>query len=116
MVRCRRYLEIMAEERLVENAARVGGHLRATLEALAGERPDALSNARGRGLLCAVDLPDGEARDAVVARCFELGMMILPCGTRSIRFRPPLDITAAEADEGVAILKRALDVVGRQAA
>jgi L-lysine 6-transaminase len=116
MVRCKRYLEIMEEERLVENAATVGEHLRRGLEALAGERSGVLSNARGRGLLCAIDLPDGEIRGAVVDRCFELGMMILPCGTRSIRFRPPLDVTAAETDEAIAIVRRAVDEVGKRAA
>jgi L-lysine 6-transaminase len=116
MVRCKRYLEIMAEEKLVENAATVGEHLRRGLETLAAERADVLSNARGRGLLCAIDLPDGEIRGAVVDRCFELGMMILPCGTRSIRFRPPLDVTAAEVDEALAIVRRAVDEVGKKAA
>jgi L-lysine 6-transaminase len=108
MVRCRRYLEIISEEGLVENAATVGAHLRRGLEGLQTERADVLGNARGRGLMCAIDLPDTERRDAVVDKAFELGMMILPCGTRSIRFRPPLDVTAAEIDEALGILKRAL--------
>src|SRR5262249_8994835 len=58
MVRAQRYLEIIEEERLVENAAKVGAHLLARLLMLQGARPDVLSNARGRGLMCAVDLPD----------------------------------------------------------
>ena len=50
MVRCQRYLEIIEEERLVENAATVGAHLLAALEALAGRAArTSLSNARGRG-------------------------------------------------------------------
>jgi L-lysine 6-transaminase len=116
MVRCARYLEIMAEERLLENATAVGAHLHARLERLAGERPETLSNPRGRGLMCAIDLPDGETRGAVVDRCVELGMMILPCGTRGIRFRPPLDVTAAEVDEALEILMRAVEAVGKKAA
>jgi L-lysine 6-transaminase len=116
MVRSKRYLEIMAEEKLVESAARVGAHLRAGLETLAAERPAQLSNARGRGLLCAIDLPDGEARGAVIDRCFELGMVLLPCGERSIRFRPPLDVTAAEVDEALVLLQRAVDETGKRAA
>jgi L-lysine 6-transaminase len=116
MVRSQRFLEIMEEERLVENAATVGQHLRHGLETLAAERPERLSNARGRGLMCAIDLPDGDARTAVVDRCFELGMMILPCGERGIRFRPPLDVTAAEVDEALGLLRRAVDETGRRAA
>jgi L-lysine 6-transaminase len=108
MVRCGRYLEIIEEERLLENAAQVGAHLKRGLESLAAERPDALSNARGRGLMCAIDLADGPARDAVAARAYDLGMVILPCGTRSLRFRPPLDVTAAEVDEALDIVRRAV--------
>ena len=108
MVRCQRYLEIMEEERLVENAATVGAHLKRGLDALSAERPDALSNPRGRGLMCAIDLVDGATRDAVAARAYELGMMILPCGEKGLRFRPPLDVTAAEVDEAVDVLRRAV--------
>jgi L-lysine 6-transaminase len=109
MVRCQRYLEIMDEERLLENAATVGAHLLANLETAQAERPEVLSNARGRGLMCAIDLPDTALRDAVANQAFELGMIILPCGTRSLRFRPPLDVTAAEIDEAVGVMKRAID-------
>ena len=109
MVRCQRYLEIIEEERLLENAVRVGRTLLAGLEELVAWRPDALSNARGKGLLCAIDLPDGATRDAAANRAYELGMMILPCGTRSLRFRPPLDVTEAEVDEALDILKQAVE-------
>jgi L-lysine 6-transaminase len=109
MVRCQRYLEIMEEERLVENAAQVGAHLERGLEKLQGERPEILSNARGVGLMCAIDFPDGAVRDAVAERAYELGMIILSCGTRSLRFRPPLDVTAAEVDEALDVLRRATE-------
>ena len=108
MVRCRRYLEIMAEEKLVENAAAMGRHLLAGLEAMQLERPEMLSSARGKGLMCAIDFPDGAVRDAVAERAFELGAIILPCGRRSLRLRPPLDITAAELDEGLDLIRRAI--------
>jgi L-lysine 6-transaminase len=107
MVRSQRYLEIMAEEKLLENASRVGAHLKHGLEKLQGERPEILSNARGVGLMCAIDFPDGAFRDAVAERAYELGMIILPCGTRSLRFRPPLDVTTAEVDEALGLLERA---------
>ena len=68
-----------------------------------------LVNARGLGLMCAIDLPDGALRDAVARKAFELGM-IDPAvrRRRSLRFRPPLDVTAAEIDEALGILKRAV--------
>ncbi len=109
MVRCRRYLEIIEEERLVENAATVGAHLKRGLERLAAERPETFSNPRGVGLMCAITFPDAAARDAAWDRCVELGMMILPCGPQSLRFRPPLDVTIGEVEEALDILKRAAE-------
>jgi L-lysine 6-transaminase len=116
MVRCQRYLEIMAEEQLVEHSARAGEHLRRGLERLQGERPEMVSNARGLGLMCAIDLPDGATRDAVAQTMYELGAVILGCGTRGLRFRTPLDVTTAELDEALALMRRALDQVGRKSA
>jgi L-lysine 6-transaminase len=111
MVRSERYLQIIEEERLIENAATVGAHLLRSLQALEADRPDLVSNARGRGLMCAIDFPDGKVRDQVADKAYELGMIILPCGQRSLRFRPPLDITAAEVDEALDIIRRAAALV-----
>ena len=108
MVRCMRYLQIIEEERMVENAATVGTHLLGKLQALAVEMPDVISNARGRGLMCAIDLPDTETRNRVADKAYELGLMILGCGHRSLRFRPPLDITAAEIDEALGLIRKAI--------
>ncbi len=116
MVRCQRYLEIMEEEKLVEHAARVGEHLLRGLEGLQAERPELISNARGKGLLCAIDLPDGAMRDAVARKAYQLGAIILGCGARSLRFRSPLDLTAAEADEALELLRRAVAEATRKTA
>jgi L-lysine 6-transaminase len=109
MVRSQRFLEIIEHDHLVENAAVVGAHLLKRLEALQASRPDLVSNARGRGLMCAIDFPDARVRDQVAERAYALGLIILPCGHRSLRFRPPLDITAAEVDEAIDIITRAID-------
>jgi L-lysine 6-transaminase len=115
MVRCERYLQIIEEDRLVDNAARVGAYLLERLQALQVERPDVLSNARGRGLMCAIDFPDGAVRDAVRDKAYDLGAVILACGRRSLRFRPPLDITRDEVDEAMDIVARAITAVAVQA-
>ena len=110
MVRCERYLQIIEEDRLLENAERVGEHLLRGLERIQHERPDAVDNARGKGLMCAIDLPDGASRDRVADRAYELGAIVLPCGERSLRFRPSLDVTPEEIDEALEIVRRAVDV------
>src|SRR6185295_880183 len=73
MVRCQRYLEIIAEERLIERAGVTGAHLLKGLEALAAERADVVSNPRGKGLMCAIEFRDAAVRDAVARKAYELG-------------------------------------------
>jgi L-lysine 6-transaminase len=110
MVRCARYLQIIDEDGLVENAARVGAHMKAGLSRLAGEFP-AVTNVRGQGLLLAMDLPDGSTRGYVQSECWERGVAVLVCGPRSIRFRPPLVFTEAEADRVVETLREVLAAI-----
>ncbi len=110
MVRCVRYLEIIQEDGLVENAARVGAALKEGLLALAGEFAS-VSNARGTGLLVAFDLPDGDARGRVLQACWDRGLAILACGPRSIRLRPPLVFSEAQAAEALGMLREVLTAI-----
>ena len=107
MVRCARMLQIMDQERLVENSARTGALFLDGLRALAARVP-AVSNARGRGLMLALDLPDREQRDRARQRCWEAGLATLACGQRSIRFRPPLVFGPPEVERALSILTRVL--------
>lgn len=108
MVRFARYLEIIEEESLVDNARDVGSYLLSRLEALSSEHPETVTNARGRGLMCAFDLPDTETRDKFRALAFDNGMIVLGCGRRSIRFRPCLSVGREEIDQGIEIVGRIL--------
>lgn len=105
MVRFDRILEVIEEENLVENAFQNGSYLQEHLEQWSNEE-EYVSNPRGRGLFCAIDLPDTHSRNAVISECVNNGMMILGCGTRTIRFRPPLTTQKEHIDEGLAILKK----------
>ena len=108
MVRCRKYLEIIHQDGLITNAARVGEYLQGKLRGLEEEFPKLVSNARGRGLYCAFDLPDAETRDTIKSKAYDDGLVILGSGTVSMRFRPPLLVTEAQIDEGVGILGKVL--------
>jgi L-lysine 6-transaminase len=107
MVRCARYLQIMHEDGLVANAARVGATFKAHLEQLQ-EDFTAVSNTRGRGLLLAFDLPDGATRDRIRQRCWDAGFATLPCGPRSIRFRPAMVFGEEDVARAAEILRRVL--------
>lgn len=106
MFRFGRILDIIEEDNLVENAAKTGNYLQTRLEALA-DKHEYLTNPRGKGLFCAIDLPDTHARDAVINDCMDNGLMILSCGPDTVRFRPPLTITNDQIDEGLEILEKA---------
>ncbi|MCD6327128.1 L-lysine 6-transaminase [bacterium] len=98
MVRCQKYLEVIEEENLVENAAKMGARLLSGLKDLQRAKPDLLKNARGKGLMCAFDMANVELRDKIFSKAYENGLMILKTGARGIRFRPALNITAATID------------------
>ncbi|ACU07493.1 probable L-lysine aminotransferase [Flavobacteriaceae bacterium 3519-10] len=96
MLRFQLTLEVIENENLVENARIVGDYLLEGLEKLAAEFPDKISAARGRGLMCAIDLPTGAQRDELRGLLYDDGLIILACGDRSIRFRPHLNVTKEE--------------------
>ncbi|HET8559674.1 MAG TPA: L-lysine 6-transaminase [Marmoricola sp.] len=108
MVRARRLLEIIERDDLVAHAAALGTRLLADLHDLGARHRALVSNVRGRGLMCALDLPDPARRDEVVARMYDEHVLVLGCGTRSIRFRPALTITADELKTALTALDRVL--------
>jgi L-lysine 6-transaminase len=108
MVRSQRYFEIIDEDNLVENAAKVGAYFIGELERFQSEFPNLVSNVRGRGLMAAFDLPSGEIRDAALNGFMAHDVMVLSSGHRSARFRPPLNLSMEEAAEGVRRMEKAI--------
>jgi len=98
-------IRIMEEDGLLQNAVKVGAHLRAALtRELAAELKDpaGVKEIRGMGLMLGIELarPCGE----LVKRCADKGLLISVTADSVIRLVPPLIMTPAEADEVVAIL------------
>jgi L-lysine 6-transaminase len=100
MVRSSKILEIIAEDDLCGNAAKMGDYLQDNLAAIATRHP-MISNIRGKGLLTAFDFPDKAKRDKFIAAGLEKNVMFLGCGDRSIRFRPALIIEKIHIDDGL---------------
>ncbi len=108
MVRARRILEVIEADGLFARAAVAGEHLLGLLRTLAAGH-EAVTEVRGRGLMCAFSLPEKGTRDLLIARLREQErVLVLGCGTRSIRFRPALTVTEAELSAGVAAMDRIL--------
>jgi len=106
MVRAQKYFEVIDDENLVRNAEVQGKRLLVGLESLQEKYPHLLSNARGRGLMCAFDLPSPDQRDEMKNRLYANGLVVLGCGASTIRFRPPLIITEEEIDETLSIINK----------
>lgn len=110
MVRSTRYLEIIEGDGLIGNAAVQGKYILERLAALQEQYPAQIKNIRGLGLFIAFTCDSHEARNQLLAEARRQGLIVLPSGQISIRFRPPLDITRNEVDEGLARLEAALRV------
>ncbi len=108
MVRITLYMEIIAAENLVDQAATNGDYLVAKLHDIQADFDGLVSNVRGRGLFAAFDLPDGTARDNLADLIIAEGALILGSGKKAIRFRPHLNITREEIDLADDIIRRAI--------
>ena len=113
-------IDVIREEKLVENAALRGSYLMARLTELQAEFP-VIGDVRGHGLMIATEFtgedgkPDAATAKAVAQAALKQRLMLLTCGTYGnvIRWIPPLIVTREQLDEGLDIFAQALaDVVG----
>jgi len=108
MVRCQRIIEVIEEDDLLANCAAVGEQLLEGLRSLEATFDGRVTNARGRGLFIAFDLPDGDARTRTLTALNDADVLGLASGERSIRMRPPLVLSRDEAAEGLRRIETAL--------
>jgi L-lysine 6-transaminase len=106
MVRCTRFLEIIEEENLVENARELGAYMLANLKKMSEEFPGMFTNIRGKGLFIAFDLPEKEQREKFFKKAYDNGLLLLVCGNRSIRLRPALNIRKEDIDAALNLLRK----------
>jgi acetylornithine aminotransferase len=95
-------LDVIEQEDLVEQAARVGAHLARGLVDLT-ERHEAAAGVRGRGLLLALQLSGDHARD-VVGAALKRGLLVNDVSSSAVRLCPPLIVGEADCDQAVQIL------------
>jgi acetylornithine/N-succinyldiaminopimelate aminotransferase len=99
--------KVLLEERLYENAARMGARLKEALEGVRARHEGVVKEVRGIGLLLAVEFFSPIAH-RVVSACNEEGLLLNPVRPTAIRFMPPLTLTPQEVDEGVERFERGL--------
>lgn len=104
MVRATQYMKIIKDENLAGNALEQGNYILEQFAQLSKKYPQ-MTNLRGRGLLIAFDMPDTASRDNYKRIAWDLGLLVLSCGDRSVRLRPVLNITRKEVDEAMGLFE-----------
>jgi len=113
MVRATKFLEIIEEDRLIENSAKVGGYFLKQVEALQNDFPNHVYNARGKGLLVSFDCTTPQISSQIRSFAYNKQALVLGCGSQTIRFRVPLDTSVQDIDSIVAILREALGQISK---
>ncbi len=111
-------VEVVLEENLPENAARMGERLMNGLRDLQRDYP-VLGDVRGRGLMVGTEFsradgrPDPDTCKAVHALCLENNLLLLTCGTYGnvIRWIPPLVVTSKQIYDALEVFADALERV-----
>jgi 4-aminobutyrate aminotransferase len=100
----------LLQEGLTGNAAMIGSFLLGRLKTLGYASP-ALIDVRGLGLMIALEFQDGDQADAVADACYRRGLIVLPCGDKSIRLSPPLVVSEEQAETALDILADAINTL-----
>ena len=104
-------LEVVKDEKLAENAERLGIILRKGLNQIA-ERNDLITLVRGKGLLNAIVINCDEESDLAWEICLKFrdnGLLAKPTHGNKIRLAPPLVITEAQIEECLEIIEKSLN-------
>jgi len=113
-------LRVIAAERLVEKAARMGDRLIARLTNLKTQDPR-IGDVRGRGLMVATEFgvpggaPDTALAKSIQQGCVTRGLLLLTCGPYDnvIRWIPPLVVTDEQVDRALEIFADVLQTLPR---
>jgi len=116
-------LEIMEEERLLENASRLGQEALETLSELKTEY-DFVGDVRGKGLVMGIEIvtsknsktPDPARTKRIVEQCFSRGLLALgPDGfyKNVVELAPPLSITREQLQKALSIFKDSIAAVSK---
>ncbi|MHC4064393.1 MAG: acetyl ornithine aminotransferase family protein [Planctomycetota bacterium] len=107
----------LIESGFMANAARTGRLLGERLVEISQKRK-CVDNPRGLGLLAGVDMvnrktakPDSKLRDRILSEAFRRGLILLGCGSASIRFCPPLCINATQLKVGIDVFDEVVATV-----
>ncbi len=107
---------------LNENKSKIDGEIRSKSSVIfkrlnsMKERYELIGDVRGIGLMIGVELvrnkkskePAVNEREAILSRCFENGLILLPAGVSTIRIIPPITISMEDLKKGLDILEESI--------
>jgi len=99
-------IEVIKNDRLLDNAVAMGSKLKEGFQELAGK--GGLVDVRGLGLMIGIEFDRKQSRDDKLAKAFKRGLLLLPAGQKSMRAIPPLTITEEEVNEGIELMGQVL--------
>ena len=110
----------LIENSYMQNAAEMGDYLLDILRQIQSRHPS-MGDVRGKGLMIGIEFvkdpttkePDSKLREYTVDNAFLRGLLLLGCGSSTIRFAPPLNVSKSEIDEAMAIFEDALSASER---
>jgi 4-aminobutyrate aminotransferase len=105
----------LVQREYAANAAQVGAYFQGRLRELQKEF-ECIGDVRGKGLMLGAELitdrasrkPAAALCQRVLTRAYHNGLILLSCGTSTVRFIPPLMVSREQVDEAVGLLKTAL--------
>lgn len=106
-------LDVLEEEGLLQHVNEQGAYANERLQKMMAVHPS-MTRVDGKGFMIGMDFSDAHGkpaphlRDEIVNQAFLGGLLTLGCGSSGIRFAPPLVLTRALLDEGLAILERSI--------
>ena len=109
--------EIIERDKLADNARVLGEFLQSELQRMADQFPHVIKSVRGLGLMIGFELGGRETIPGLAAsdkaaslqfvnRLHEAGLLTIPSGAQVVRLLPALNLTSAQAAEGLAIIER----------
>lgn len=110
-------LDVVEDERLVENAAEQGAYLRKRLDEVKASY-SCIADVRGKGLMIGTEMvdsegkPDGQRAMQILKEAEQRGLVMIRCGAfggQIVRWLPPLIVNRQQIDEAVDIFVQALD-------
>ncbi|MBW3014199.1 aminotransferase class III-fold pyridoxal phosphate-dependent enzyme, partial [Candidatus Woesearchaeota archaeon] len=98
-------IEIIEKKNLLRNAAKQGERMKKAMQDVMAKQKK-IVDVRGIGLMLAFELDSVATRKKVLDNCLKNGLLLAPCGYKTVRVLPPLDVTDREVDLFAKIIEK----------